>query len=99
MIVGIAKLALKEDAEALSWFDRSVEAYRNYPMVHFLIAVALASLGSLDRARAAAKAALAITPSFTIHRFRDGAQSDNPIYLAARERFYEGMRSAGVPEG
>jgi TolB-like protein len=41
MIVGIAKLALKEDAEALSWFDRSVEANRNHPMVHFSLAVAL----------------------------------------------------------
>ena len=99
MIVGIAKLALKEDAEALSWFDRSVEANRSHPMVHFLLAVALASLGSLDRACGATRAGLAITPSFTILRFRDGAQSDNPIYLAACERLYEGMRSAGVPEG
>ena len=99
MIVGIAKLALNEDAEALPWFNRSVEANRNHPMVHFLLAVALASLGSLDQARDAARAGLAITPSFTIRRFRDGAQSDNPIYLAARERLYEGMRLAGVPEG
>jgi len=25
--------------------------------------------------------------------------SDNPTYLAGRERFYEGMRMAGIPEG
>jgi TolB-like protein/class 3 adenylate cyclase/Tfp pilus assembly protein PilF len=99
MMVGIAKLALNKDAEALSWFNRSVEANRNHPLVHFLLAVALASLGSLDQARGAARAGLAINPSFTIRRFRDGAQSDNPTYLAARERIYEGMRLAGVPEG
>jgi tetratricopeptide (TPR) repeat protein len=97
MIIGIAKLALNQDAEALAWFNRSVEANRNHPMVHFLLAVALTSLGSLDLARAAARAGLAISPSFTIRRFRDGAQSDNPIYLVARERLYEGMRLAGVP--
>jgi tetratricopeptide (TPR) repeat protein len=97
--VGLAKLQLSEEAEALSWFRRSVEANRNHPQAHFLLGVALALLGSLDEARAAARAGLAINPGFTIRRFRDGAQSDNPIYLAARERLYEGMRLAGVPEG
>jgi tetratricopeptide (TPR) repeat protein len=99
MLVGLAKLALNEDAEALSWFNRSLEANRNHPFVHFSIAVALALLGSLDKARAAARAGLAINPSFTIRRFRDGAQSDNPTYLNGRERLYEGMRLAGIPEG
>ena len=27
-----------------------------------------------------------------------GPQSDNPTYLAQRERIIEGMRKAGVPE-
>ena len=98
-LVGLAKLALNEDTEALSWFRRSVEANRNYPFAHFSLAVALALLGSLDQAREAARAGLTINPNFTIRRFRDGAQSDNPIYLAARERLYEGMRLAAIPEG
>jgi TolB-like protein/class 3 adenylate cyclase/Tfp pilus assembly protein PilF len=99
MWVGLAKLAVHEDVEALSWFRRSVEANRNYPTAHLLLAVALALLGSLDEARAAARTGLAINPGFTIRRFRDGAYSDNPMYLAARERLYEGMRLAGLPEG
>jgi tetratricopeptide (TPR) repeat protein len=99
LYVGLAKLQLNEDAEALSWFRRSLEANRNYPIAHFILAAALALLGSLDQARGAARAGLAISPGFTIRRFRNDAQSDNPIYLAARERLYEGMRSAGVPEG
>ena len=99
LYVGLAKLQLNEDAEALTWFRRSLEANRNYPIAHFILAAALALLGPLDQARAAARAGLAISPGFTIRRFRNGAQSDNPIYLAARERLYEGMRSAGVPEG
>jgi tetratricopeptide (TPR) repeat protein len=99
LIIGHAKLQLKADAEAVSWFRRSIEASRNYPMAHFLIAAALALLGSLDEARAAAKAGLALDPNFTLRRYRDGATSDNPTYLAARERIYHGMRMAGIPEG
>jgi TolB-like protein len=99
MFVGLAKLALNEDTEALSWLRRSVEANRNYPFAHFSLAVALALLGSLDQARAAARAGLMIHPDFTIRRFHDGAQSDNSTYLAARERLYGGMRLAGIPEG
>jgi hypothetical protein len=55
-------------------------------------------LGLLDEARAAAKAGLALDPSFTVRRYRDGAFSDDPTYLAKRERIYQGMRIAGVPE-
>jgi hypothetical protein len=55
--------------------------------------------GSVDRARAAARAGLAINPGFTVSRFRNAAFSDDPTYLAKRERIYEGMRLAGVPEG
>lgn len=98
-VVGVAKLLLTADAEAVSWFRRSIEANRNYTLNHFFLAAALALLGSLDQARAAAKAGLALHPSFTIRRYRHGAPSDNPAFLAMRERIYQGMRMAGVPEG
>ena len=99
LAVGVAKMQLSEDTEAVSWFRRSIETNRNYPFAHFWLAAALALLGSLDQASAAAKAGLAILPSFTIRRFRDGAQSNNPTFLAKRERVYQGMRIAGIPEG
>jgi tetratricopeptide (TPR) repeat protein len=35
MLVGFAKLQLSEDAEAVGWFLRSIEANRNYPLTHF----------------------------------------------------------------
>ena len=78
---------------------RSNEANRNGPLTHFALASALAHLGRLDEARVAVRSGLALDPSFTIRRFRVGAASDNPSYLARRERIYEGMRQAGVPEG
>jgi TolB-like protein/class 3 adenylate cyclase len=97
-IVGLSKLQISADTEALGWFRRSIEANRNNPLAHFWLATALALLGSLEEARAAAKEGLALDPTFTISRYRKGVYSDNPIYLAKRERFYEGMRMAGVPE-
>jgi hypothetical protein len=53
----------------------------------------------MSEAQAAAKAGLRLNPTFTLRRFRAGAFSDNPTYLAQRERAYQGMRKAGVPEG
>ena len=99
LIGGSAKLQLSSHAEAVDWLRRSIEANRTYPLTHFVHAAALALLGSLDEAMAAAKAGLALDPSFTIRRYRDGEPSDNPTYLASQERIYQGMRMAGVPEG
>jgi hypothetical protein len=62
------------------------------------IFISLALLGELDEARAAAQAGLALDPGFNLHRYRVNALSDNPVYLAGRERSYQGMRLAGVPE-
>ena len=78
---------------------RAVEVNRNFPTAHFFLGAALAHLGRLDEARAAVKAGLAIDAGFSINRHRAGAMSDNPTYLAQRDRIYEGMRKAGVPEG
>ena len=99
MFVGIAKLWQGADAEAVAWLRRSIEANRNFPFTHFLLAAALAWMGALDEACAAVQAGFAINPSFSLRRYRAGASSENPTYLAGRERVYEGMRIAGVPEG
>lgn len=60
---------------------------------------ALALLGARDKARAAVQAGLALDRCFTISRFRANTPSDDPTFLAKRERVYESMRIAGVPEG
>jgi len=99
MMIGFAKLQIAADIDAVSWFRRSLEANRNYPIAHFALAAALALLGSQQEARAAARAGLALDPGFTIRRFRLNAQGDSPIYLAKRERVVDGFRIAGVPEG
>jgi TolB-like protein/class 3 adenylate cyclase len=98
MFVGLAKFWLGADAEAIVWLRRSLEANRNIPNTHFYLAAVLAHVGELDEARALAQAGLALNPSFSIRRYRINNSSDHPVYLAGRERVYEGMRMAGVPE-
>jgi TolB-like protein/Tfp pilus assembly protein PilF len=99
--VGLAKAQLGADAEAVVWLRRGLDANRNYSAAHFLLAAVLVRLGELDEARAAARAGLALDPSFTIRRFRGAtyARSDNPTFLAWSDRTIEDMRLAGVPEG
>jgi TolB-like protein/class 3 adenylate cyclase len=95
---GLAKLHLGADAEAVPWLRRCLEANRNYPIAHFLLAAALALLGSLEEARDAVRAGLALHPIFTLRRTR-GRMSDDPTFRAGSKRIREGMRMAGVPEG
>jgi TolB-like protein/Flp pilus assembly protein TadD len=99
VIVGLAKFWHGADAEAIVWLRRSLEANRNHPMTHFLLAAVLAHVGEVDDARATAQAGLALNPGFSIRRYRTNTHSNHPAYLAGRERAYEGMRLAGVPEG
>jgi TolB-like protein len=94
-----AKLTLGADEEAVARLRRSIEINRTFPLAHFFLAAALANLGRLDEAQAETRAGLTLDSAFTIQRFRAGQESDNPIFLAGKERIIEGMRKAGVPEG
>jgi TolB-like protein len=95
--VGVAKTHLGRHEDAIVWLRRSIEANRNNPMSHLVLAGALALLGRLEEARAAAGAGLTLNPQFTIARVR--AAFGESIIPSARERMIEGMREAGVPEG
>ncbi|HTR15109.1 MAG TPA: adenylate/guanylate cyclase domain-containing protein [Roseiarcus sp.] len=96
--LGEAKACLGEFDQALPWVRKSIGANRNLPWNHFLMASCLAHLGRIDDARKEVLAGLALDPDFTIGRHRSLLESDNPVYLAQRERLAEGMRLAGVPE-
>jgi TolB-like protein len=94
-----AKLHLNKFEEAIPILRRALDINRNYPHTHFWLAMALARLGQVNDARAAAQAGLALNPTYTISRVRAGARGDNPRYLAQRERLIDDLRKAGVPEG
>jgi TolB-like protein/class 3 adenylate cyclase len=95
---GAAKIFLSEDEAAVSWYRRSIEANRNFALSHFFMSAPLAQLGRLNEATEAVAAGLALNPTFTIRRVQANVFSDDPTYLAQRERLYDGLRKAGVPE-
>ena len=101
MIVGMAKLLADADIEALDWLRRSIEANANFALAHFHLAGAHAMLADLKEARCSAEAGLVLDPGFSIRRYDSDCSflSGNSAWLSKRERFYEGMRLAGVPEG
>jgi hypothetical protein len=98
MFAGWAKFCLGRDTEAVAWLSRSIDANRNNPMSHFVLAAALAHLGQLHEAQSAAPAGLAINSAFTIGRMRAGPSTDNPAANAGGERLIDGLRKAGVPD-
>ena len=98
-IAGVAKLVLGSDEEAVTRFRRAIELNRNHPRTYFLLVAGLAQLNRLDEAQSMVQAGLALNPTFILRRYRAGAISDNPTYLAQVERFFEGMRKAGLPAG
>ena len=98
LFAGGAKLTLGAEEEAVARLRRSIEINRTFPLAHFFLAAALANLGKLDEARAETQAGRALNPNFSVHGFRVGAESNNPIFLTQRERLLEGLRKAGVRE-
>ena len=58
-----SKLHLAKDEEAVLWFRRAIEANRNFAFTHLSLAAALAHLGRIDEARAAAKAGWSWSPA------------------------------------
>jgi TolB-like protein/class 3 adenylate cyclase len=95
---GLAKLYLGSDEEAMAYFRRAIELNRDLPNAYFYLAASFANIGRLDEAHRSTSAGLSINPTYTISGFRAASISDNPTFLAQRERVYEGMRKAGVPE-
>jgi TolB-like protein/Tfp pilus assembly protein PilF len=99
LFVGFANLYSGRDQEAVAWLNRSIELNPNGVAAHFGLAAVLGHLGRLEDAREAARAGHDLDPSFTTARVRRFMTfSDNPIWLAGRERLYDGLRKAGMPE-
>jgi hypothetical protein len=95
---GSAKLYLDSNEEAIAWFHRAIEVRRDFPLSHFWLVAAPANLGRLEEARTEAQVGLELDPTFTIRRFLDGVESDNPVFLKQRARHADAMRKAGIPE-
>jgi len=95
---GFAKANLGLDEDAATRLRRAIELNRNYPIAHFWLAAVLARWGRIEEAAHSVRVGLTFDPGYSLRNACAGAMSDNPIYLEQRERIYEAMRKAGVPE-
>ena len=97
--VGLAHMMLGDDRKALEQSKRSAAANPHSAGAFTLQAAALALLGREDEARAALAVRQQIgSPDLTITTIKEGAPSDYPEYSRLMERYYEGLRQAGLPE-
>ena len=97
--LGVADIHLGRVVQALKSLRKSVEINPNWGLSQFVLAGALGLAGQLAEAAEVCAVAQRLAPNFTIAKFRAEAVSDNLVYLAQREHFYQGLRLAGVPEG
>ena len=99
LFIGVANIHLMKLDQAVERLRSSADlAGRGCGFANYLLAAALALAGREAEARDACATGQRLNPKFSIGKFRAGALSDNPLYLAGRERICEGMRRAGVPE-
>jgi adenylate cyclase len=62
------------------------------------LASALGLAGRESAARAEMAEFQRFNPGFTLSRFKPVEPSDRPAFLAQRQRVYQGLRQAGMPE-
>jgi hypothetical protein len=91
---------LHQDNDAIASFRRAIADNAEYASAVAYLAAALALTGQDTEARDALKRYLLIpsTTPRTIARWRSLAYSSHPTYLSQRDRLYDGLRKAGMPD-
>jgi tetratricopeptide (TPR) repeat protein len=98
-VIGRARFFMKQDAEAISWLQDSV---RNWPNVWYNRLYLVSAHAHSGTTAAATRVLRAFNRQFlgyTLARVieNEGATpDDHPFVVAGRERFHEGLRSAGM---
>ncbi|TYO65040.1 adenylate/guanylate cyclase domain-containing protein [Bradyrhizobium hipponense] len=98
LFVGVANLHLGRDDEAVVWLRKSVDLNPRSSFGHLFLASALALAGQEAAARVEMAEFQRLNPGFTLGRFKAVEPSDRPAFVAQRQRVYEGLRQAGMPE-
>ncbi|MES2956875.1 MAG: winged helix-turn-helix domain-containing protein [Pseudomonadota bacterium] len=99
MVVGAAgHLYDGNDREALAWARRSIDADPSFSVPHSWAAAAAANLEDMAAARAALAEFRRLLPHYTVTSFRNEKLCSNELCERQRERYYDGLRKAGLPE-
>ncbi len=98
VVIAAAHLYAGRDAEALSWARRAVDARPEYSIPHAWVAAAAANLGDMATARAEIAEFRRLQPDYSLASFKAERYSVSPEFLRQRERFYQGLRKAGLAD-
>jgi predicted Zn-dependent protease len=97
--MGYLNLVLGNDDAALEWLLRARSTNPNYSHIHLALAAVYGLRGDLAAAQAAlTEAGKRNTKYGSLAGVKAATTQSNPLYLAQRERVYEGLRRAGLPE-
>jgi TolB-like protein/Flp pilus assembly protein TadD len=96
--IGVARFMMDQIEEAIIWLRRATEANPEIALSFLTLASACSLVGRREEARAALSQYLSLHPRLTVSRVRRTRYSNHPAYLAWLERYYEGLRQAGLPE-
>ena len=97
--IGWAEFLHAHDAQAVQMLRKALDLNPGYTPAHLFLTAAYGMQDRLEEAREALAAYLRTKPSAnTITLLRANSQSTHPVYMAQRERLYEGMRRAGLRE-
>jgi len=97
-ILGLADLHLGRLDDAVDRLRKAVEIAPNHEIPYFYLAAALALEGLGSEAARVCEVGKRLAPIFRIGKCRAEVQSENPVFLLQRERVYEGLEKAGLPE-
>jgi TolB-like protein/class 3 adenylate cyclase/tetratricopeptide (TPR) repeat protein len=96
---GWAQFLLGNDDQAAEMLRKSIALNPGYSPAHLFLTAAYAMQDRIEEAHDAHAAYLRTNPAVnTITLLRANALSTHPVYMAQRERLYEGMRRAGMLE-
>ena len=97
---GLAHIMLREDARAVVCLQQAVANNPEFPAAAGYLVAALALSGKVAEAREQLERYLSLRDAHvrTIAGWRRMAYSEDPAYLALRERIYQGLRKAGMVE-
>lgn len=96
VVIAAAHLHAGRDQEAAAWARRSIAARPDYSISHAWLAAAAANAGDMATAREAIAEFKRLQPDYALASFRAEKHGDNAAFLAQRERFYQGLRAAGL---
>jgi tetratricopeptide (TPR) repeat protein len=94
----MASFHLGRDAEATEWFQKALTTDSRSGRPRAWLAAIHALKGRHDEAQAKIGEFSRIHPGHTIASLKAREWSNVPAFLAQRERFYQGLIEAGLPQ-